>query len=200
MSAERILVQVPVAELPPRAQALLDPGIPRPANARFLARRTHTAWIPGAWLIGLLVVGIASLRATLIAGLDPGAGSERTVYAVMTAVCLVGAVFAARMLLRGQAEQRDLRRGRYRLGLHILGLDGLLIAGRDRHTWVPRAILPDAQDVTRPGSGGNRPPSYAYFIVDEAGRMDRLDCGGQTHSALRMWAEQATLPEGGGWA
>ena len=199
MSAERILVQVPVTELPVRVQALLDPGIPRPADARFLARRTHMAWFPGAWLIGLLVVGIASLRATLIAGLDPAAGGERVIYGAMAAVCLVGAMFAAAKLLQGLVERRDVKRGVHRKGLHVLGREGLLIVGTDRHTWVPREKLPPATDVTDARSGGPSPPAYAYFIVDAQGRLDRLDCGTQTHSALRMWAEHGQLPEGGGW-
>jgi hypothetical protein len=199
MGDDRILVQVPTEQLPVRAQALLDSGIPRPAGSRFLARRTHVSWIPAAWLVGLLVVGISSLRATIAAGLDPGAGAERIVYGALTAVCLVGAVFAAGKLLQGLTERRNVRRGDYRLGLHVLGREGLLIAGRDRHTWVPRAKLPDAQNVTESASGGNAPPSYAYFIVDDAGRMDRLDCGAMTQSALWMWTEHGQLPEGSGW-
>lgn len=200
MSDDRILVQVPAEELPLRAQALLDAGIPRPGGSRFLARRTHVVWIPAAWLAGLLVVGMASLRATISAGLDPAAGAERIVYGVMAAASLVGAVFAAGKLLQGLTERRDVRRGHYRQGLHVLGQDGLLIAGADRHTWVPRGKMPSAIDVTGPGSGGNSPPAYAYFIVDEAGRLHHLDCGSLTRSALWMWAEHGQLPEGSGWA
>lgn len=199
MGDDRILVQVPADELPLRVQALLDSGIPRPAGSRFLARRTHVSWIPAAWLVGLLVVGVSSLRATLAAGLDPAGGGERIIYGAMAAVCLVGALFAAGKLLQGLAERRDVRRGSYRKGLHVLGRDGLLIAGSDRHTWVPREKLPPATDVTESSSGGTAPPAFAYFIVDDAGRMDRLDCGGMTQSALWMWAEHGQLPEGGGW-
>lgn len=199
MSEDRILVQVQADELPPRAQALIDPGIPRPAGSRFLARRTHVIWIPAAWLVGLLVVGISSLRATIAAGLDPSAGAERVIYGATAAVCLVGALFAAGKLLQGLAERRDVRRGSYRRGLHVLGRDGLLIAGSDRHTWVPRALIPPATDVTDSSSGGTSPPAFAYFIIDDAGRMDRLDCGILTKSALWMWAEHGQLPEGNGW-
>jgi len=199
VSEDRILVQVPADELPLRVQALIDPGIPRPAGSRFLARRTHVIWIPAAWLVGLLVVGISSLRATIAAGLDPSAGAERVIYGAMAAVCLVGALFAAGKLLQGLAERRDVRRGSYRRGLHVLGRDGLLIAGSDRHTWVPRALIPPATDVTDSSSGGTSPPAFAYFIIDDAGRMDRLDCGILTKSALWMWAEHGQLPEGNGW-
>ncbi|MFM1965267.1 MAG: hypothetical protein RL134_992 [Actinomycetota bacterium] len=199
MGDDRILVQVPAQELPLRAQALLDSGIPRPAGSRFLARRTHLSWIPAAWLGGLLLVGFASVRATITAGLDPAAGAERLIYGALAAVSLVGAVFAAGKLLQGLAERRDVRRGHYRRGLHVLGRDGLLIAGSDRHTWVPREKLPPATDVTDQTGGGTAPPAFAYFIVDDAGRMDRLDCGGMTQSALWMWAEHGQLPEGGGW-
>jgi hypothetical protein len=199
MGDDRILVQVPAQELPLRAQALLDSGIPRPAGSRFLARRTHLSWIPAAWLGGLLLVGFASVRATITAGLDPAAGAERLIYGALAAVSLVGAVFAAGKLLQGLTERRDVRRGHYRRGLHVLGRDGLLIAGSDRHTWVPREKLPPATDVTGPSSGGNAPPAYAYFIVDDTGRMDRLDCGILTKTALWMWAEHGQLPEGGGW-
>jgi hypothetical protein len=199
MDDDRILVQVPVEALPPRAQALLDPAIPRPAGSRFLARRTHLSWVPAAWLVGLLAIGISSLRATLAAGLDPLAGAERIIYGALAAVCLVGALFAAAKLAQGLAERWQLRRGDYRRGLHLLSLEGLLIAGRDRHTWVPRVQLPAPQDVTDSVGGGNAAPSYAYVIVDGDGRIDRLDCGALTQSALRMWAEYGQLPEGGGW-
>lgn len=199
MSEDRILVQVPAEDLPLRARTLLDSAIPRPGDTRFLARRTHVGWIPALWLAGLLAVGIASLRATVAAGLDPGGGSERLVYGAMTAVCLVGAIVSARTMLQGLAERRDVRRGLYRQGLHVLGQEGLLIAGRDRHTWVPRHLLPPAADVSGPASGGNNVPSYAYFIVDGGKRMERLDCGILTKTALWMWAEHGELPEGGGW-
>ena len=199
MSSDRILVQVSAEELPLRAQALLDSGIPRPVDSRFLARRTHLSWIPAAWLAGLLLVGFASVRTTIAAGLDPAAGAERIIYGALAAVSLVGAVFAAGKLLQGLAERRDVQRGHYRRGLHVLGRDGLLIAGRDHHTWVPRAMLPPATDVTDQTGGGSSPPSYAFFIVDDAGRMDRLDCGILTKTALWMWAEHGQLPEGSGW-
>lgn len=199
MAGDRILVQVPARELPLRVRALVDPGLPRPDGSRFLARRTHLSWVPAAWLVGLIVVGVSSVRATLAAGLDPSAGDERIIYGAIAAVCLVGAVFAAGKLVQGLTERRAVKRGTYRQGLHVLGREGLLIAGADRHTWVPRALLPEAKDVTGPSSGGNAPPAYAYFIVDDAGRMDRLDCGIQTKSALWMWAEHGQLPESGGW-
>lgn len=199
MGDDRILIQVPAEQLPVRARALIDPGIPRPAGSRFLARRTHVSWIPAAWLIGLLVVGMSSLRATIAAGLDPSAGDERIIYGALAAVSLVGAVFAARKLLQALTQRRDVMRGTYRTGLHVLGRDGLLIAGSDRHTWVPRPLLPPATDVTDSSGGGTSPPAFAYFIVDDAGRMDRLDCGAVTQSALWMWAEHGQLPEGSGW-
>jgi hypothetical protein len=107
MSSDRILVQVSAEELPLRAQALLDSGIPRPVDTRFLARRTHLSWIPAAWLAGLLLVGFASVRATIAAGLDPAAGAERLIYGALAAVSLVGAVFAAGKLLQGLAERDD---------------------------------------------------------------------------------------------
>ena len=199
MAGDRILVRVSAEELPLRVQALLDSGIPRPANSRFLVRRTHISWAPAAWLVFLLMIGISSLRATILAGLDPQAGAQRIVYGSMAAICLFFAVFAAGKLIVGLTERRDVRRGDYRRGLHLLGLDGLLIAGRDLHTWVPRDKMPPAADVTGPGSGGNRPPSYAYFIVDDHQRMERLDCGGMTQSALWMWSEHGFMPEGSGW-
>lgn len=199
MADDRILVQVPAEDLPPHVRALLDPGRPRPVGSRFLARRTHVTWIPAAWLVGLIVVGLASLRATVAAGLDPAAGGERVVYGAMAAVCLIGAMFAAAKLLQGLIERRDMKRGTYRKGLHVLDREGLLIAGSDRHTWVPRERLPKATDVTDARGGGPSPPAYAYFIVDAEGRLDRLDCGTLTKSALWTWAEHGQLPEGDGW-
>lgn len=199
MPDDRILVRVPADELPLRAQALLDSGIPRPANSRFLVRRTYISWAPAAWLVFLLVIGIASLRATISAGLNPSAGSERIVYGVMTAICLFFAVFAAGKLIVGLTERRDVKRGDYRLGLHLLGLDGLLIAGRDLHTWVPRDLMPAPMEISGPASGAGHSPSYAYIIVDDREQMERLDCGTLTKTALWVWQEHGHLPEGGGW-
>jgi hypothetical protein len=193
-----MLVRVTADGLPLRVRALLDSGIPRPANSRFLVRRTYVSWAPAAWLVFLLVIGIASLRATIAAGLNPSAGAERIIYGVMTAICLFFAVFAAGKLIVGLTERRDVKRGDYRLGLHLLDLDGLLIAGRDLHTWVPRGILPEPVKVTS-GSGESVTVTYVYTLVDDEGRADRLECSTLENTALWMWQEHGQLPEGGGW-
>lgn len=198
MPDDRMLVRVDADGLPLRARALLDSGIPRPANSRFLVRRTYISWAPAAWLVFLLVIGISSLRATISAGLNPSAGSERIVYGVMAAICLFFAVFAARKLLVGLAERRDVKRGDYRLGLHLLGLDGLLIAGRDLHTWVPRGMLPEPVKVTK-GSGESVYVTYVYALADDEGRADRLECGFLENMALWMWQEHGYMPEGSEW-
>ena len=199
MPDDRILVRVSADDLPLRARALLDSGIPRPANSRFLVRRTYVSWAPAAWLVFLLVIGIASLRATLAAGLNPSAGAERIIYGVMTAICLFFAVFAAGKLIVGLTERRDVKRGDYRLGLHLLDLDGLLIAGRHLHTWVPRRMLPEPVKVTS-GSGESVTVTYVYALADDEGRADRLECSTLENTALWMWQEHGQLPEGGGWA
>lgn len=198
MPDDRILVRVSAEELPLRAQALLDSGIPRPANSRFLVRRTYISWAPAAWLVFLLVIGISSLRATIAAGLNPSAGSERIVYGVMAAICLFFAVFAAGKLIVGLTERRDVKRGDYRLGLHLLGLDGLLIAGRDLHTWVPRGMLPEPVKVTK-GSGESAYVTYVYSLADAEGRADRLECGFVENMALWMWQQHGYMPEGSEW-
>ncbi len=198
MSADEILVRVDADGLPLRARALLDSGIPRPASSRFLVRRTYISWAPAAWLIFLLVIGISSLRATIAAGLDPSAGSERVVYGVMTAICLFFAVFSAGKLIVGLTERRDVKRGDYRQGLHLLGLDGLLIAGRDLHTWVPRGQLPEPVKVTK-GSGESAYATYVYTLVDAEGRADRLECSTLENMALWMWQEHGLMPEGREW-
>lgn len=199
MADDRILVRVSAEELPLRAQALLDSSSPRPAGSRFLVRRTHAQWIPAAWLAGLLVIGIAGLRSTLAAGLDPQAGAERIVYGSLAAICLVGAAFAAGKLVQGLAERRAIRRGRYRRGLHVLGREGLLIAGRGTHTWVPRDVMPEPMEISGPASGAGHSPSYAFIMIDDHERMERLDCGITTKNALWAWAEHGQLPEGDGW-
>jgi hypothetical protein len=199
MPDDRILVRVSADDLPLRARALLDSGIPRPANSRFLVRRTYVSWAPAAWLVFLLVIGIASLRATIAAGLNPSAGAERIIYGVMTAICLFFAVFAAGKLIVGLTERRDVKRGDYRLGLHLLDLDGLLIAGRHLHTWVPRRMLPEPVKVTS-GSGESVFVTYVYALADDEGRADRLECSTLEKTALWMWQEHGQLPEGGGWA
>jgi hypothetical protein len=199
MPDDRILVRVSADDLPLRARALLDSGIPRPANSRFLVRRTYVSWAPAAWLVFLLVIGIASLRATIAAGLNPSAGAERIIYGVMTAICLFFAVFAAGKLIVGLTERRDVKRGDYRLGLHLLDLDGLLIAGRHLHTWVPRRMLPEPVKVTS-GSGESVFVTYVYALADDEGRADRLECSKLENTALWMWQEHGQLPEGGGWA
>ena len=199
MPDDRILVRVSAEELPLRAQALLDSSSPRPAGSRFLVRRTHAQWIPAAWLAGLLVIGIASLRSTLAAGLDPQSGAERLVYGSLAGISLVGAAFAAGKLVQGLAERRAIRRGRYRRGLHVLGREGLLIAGRGTHTWVPRDLMPEPMEISGPASGAGHSPSYAFIMIDDHERMERLDCGITTKNALRAWAEHGQLPEGDGW-
>jgi hypothetical protein len=138
------------------------------------------------------------VRATIVAGLDPAAGAERLIYGALAAVSLVGAVFAAGKLLQGLAERRDVQRGHYRRGLHVLGRDGLLIAGRDHHTWVPRGMLPEPVKVTS-GSGESVTVTYVYTLVDDEGRADRLECSTLENTALWMWQEHGHLPEGGGW-
>lgn len=199
MPDDVILVRVPAEELPLQAQALLDASIPRPAGSRLLVRRTQAPWIPAIWLAGLAAIGIASLHSTLQAGLSRQAGSERVVYGIVAAICLVGTAFAAGKLLQAWAERRDVRLGRYRRGLHILGREGLLIAGREVHTWVPRDRMPTPVEISGPASGAGHSPSYAFIIVDDRERMERLDCGITTKSALSTWAEVGRLPEGGGW-
>lgn len=199
MPDDRMLVRVNADGLPLRVRALLDSGIPRPANSRFLVRRTYISWAPAAWLVFLLVIGIASLRATVAAGLNPSAGAERIIYGVMTAICLFFAVFAAGKLIVGLTERRDVKRGDYRLGLHLLDLDGLLIAGRGLHTWVPRGMLPEPVKVTS-GSGESVYVTYVYALADHEGRADRLECSTLENTALWMWQEHGQLPSGGGWA
>lgn len=198
MAADEILVRVDAERLPLRARALLDSGIPRPAHSRFLVRRTHISWAPAAWLVFLLVIGISSLWATIAAGLNPSAGAERVIYGVMTAICLFFAVFSAGKLIVGLTERRDVKRGDYRLGLHLLGLDGLLIAGRDLHTWVPRGMLPEPVKVTS-GSGESVSVTYVYTLVDAEGHADRLDCSTWENMALWMWQEHGHMPKGSEW-
>lgn len=198
MADPRTLVRVPARDLPPQARALLDPGLPRPETARYLVRRSRVVWIPLAWLIGLLVVGLASLRMTLAAGLDPAAGDGRMVYAALAAASLVGALFAGGKLVQGMSERRDIAIGAYRQGLHVLGTDGLLIAGRHVHTWVPRDCMPPAMQI-REGGGGSHVAIFAFVIVDDSQRTERLDCGFATTTALQSWAEDGVLPQGNGW-
>jgi hypothetical protein len=190
----RLLIQVSAAELPVRAQALLDPGSPRPEDSRLQVRRTYLVWIPALWLAALVVVGFASLRATLVAGTDQAGGSERIIYGAMAMICLIFAVVSAHRLLLGIAERSEVQLDRYRQGLHLLGLEGLLVAGRDSHTWIPRALLPAPIDVT-----ATHVKTYAYMLADGDGRVERLECGFSTQSALYLWAEHGLLPQGGGW-
>lgn len=198
MADTRLLIRVSAAELPPRAQAVLDPEVPRPADSRFLLRRTFLVWIPLAWLGPLLVVGFASARETIAAWPDPAGAAARITYGSMTVVCLIGAAVGAHRLVLGIAERDEVRLGRYRQGLHVLGLEGLLIAGHDAHTWVPRALLPEPIDVT-PKGGGAGVKLYAYALADGTGRVERLDCGFTTQSTLWLWTEHGYLPDGGGW-
>lgn len=198
MGESRLLVKVSTAELPLRAQALLDPEMPRPVDSRFQVRRTHLIWIPLAWLVPLLVIGLASLRSTIAVWPDPAAGPNRIIYGSMAAICLIFAAVSAHRLALGIGERDEVRRGRYRQGLHVLGREGLLIAGRDAHTWVPRSLLPMPIDVaSRSGGGGVK--SCAYVLADGTGRVERLGCGFATQSALWLWAEHGYLPEGGRW-
>jgi hypothetical protein len=198
VAESRLLIKGSAAELPLRAQALLDPEIPRPADSRFQVRRTHLIWIPLAWLVPLLVIGLASLRSTIAVWPDPAAGPARIIYGSMAVICLIFAAVSAHRLALGIGERDEVRRGRYREGLHVLGLEGLLIAGRDAHTWVPRSLLPMPIEVTsRSGGGGVK--SYAYVLADGTGRVERLGCGFATPAALWLWTEHGYLPEGRWW-
>ena len=199
MGEPRLLIQVSAADLPLRAQALLDPENPRPAESRFQLRRTYLIWVPLAWLAALLVIGFASLRSTIAAWPDPAAGDARIIYGSMAVICLIAAAVGAHRLVLGLREREEIKQGRYRQGLHVLGSEGLLIAGRDSHTWVPRSLLPEPIDVT-PKSGGAGVKSYAYVLADGAGRIERLECGFATQSALWLWTAHGYLPEGGGWS
>lgn len=198
MGESRLLIGVSAAELPLRVQALLDPEMPRPADSRFQVRRTHLIWTPLAWLGPLLAVGFSSLRMTIEAWPDPAAGPARIIYGSMALICLFFAAVSARLLVLGISEREEVKQGRYRQGLHVLGLEGLLIAGRDAHTWVPRPLLPEPIDVTF-NIGGAGVKSYAYVLADGTGRVERLDCGFTTQSALWLWTAHGYLPEGGWW-
>jgi len=193
----RLLINVNAAELPLCAQALLDPEIPRPSDSRFQIRRTHLIWIPLAWLVPLLVVGLASLRSTIAAWPDPAAAA-RVVYGAMAVICLIFAAVSTHRLALGIRERDEVKRDRYRQGLHVLGAEGLLIAGVDAHTWVPRSMLPEPIEVSS-RSGGSAVKSYAYVLADGTGRVERLGCGFATRSALWLWAEHGYLPAGGRW-
>ncbi|MCW1957552.1 MAG: hypothetical protein KIH64_003205 [Mycobacterium sp.] len=198
MAESRLFIGVSAAELPLRAQALLDPEIPRPADSRFQVRRTHLIWIPLAWLVPLLIVGFSSVRMTITVWSDPAAGAARIIFGSMALVCLILAAISAHRLVLGISERESVKQGRYRQGLHVLGMEGLLIAGRDAHTWVPRSLLPEPTDVTsRSGGGGVK--LYAYTLADGTGRVERLACGFPTQSALWLWAEHGSLPEVGWW-
>lgn len=194
----RLLVRVPAAELPPRVRALLDPDTPRPADSRFQVRRQHPVWVPVTWLVALLVVGHASTRYTVAAWWDPAGAAARIIYGGMAATCLFFAVVSVYRLAVALNERREVKLGRYRQGLHVLGSEGLLVAGSELHTWVPRPLLPAPVDVTSRGGGGTV-KSYAYFFDDGHGRVERFDCGVLTESALWMWAEQGRLPAGDDW-
>lgn len=198
LSESALLIRVPAAELPPRAQALLDPTIPRPADSRLQVRRTQLSWIPALWLAGLVAVGLASVLAMTSTGPGSVDATDRTLYGVIGLVCFLFAAVSAHRLILGLAERRAVRGERYRWGLHLLGEEGLLIAGRADHTWVPRSLLPAPATVSSRG-GGASVASYRYTLADGSGRTERLDCGVRTQAALRAWAESGELPQGDGW-
>lgn len=187
-----------MSDLPPRARALLDTESPRPADSRFQVRRLHPVWVPASWLIVLLIVGHASTRYAVAAWWDPAGGAARTIYGGMAATCLFFATVAVYRLAVALNERREVKLGRYRQGLHVLGTEGLLVAGDDEHTWVPRDLLPKPVEVASRG-GGATVKSYAYILDDGRGRVERLDCGVLTQTALRLWAEHRQLPDGKDW-
>lgn len=190
--SSRILVDVPAKELNERAQAQLDPTRARDPDCRFFVRRTRLVWVPAACLAGLLVVGAVAVRATVQAGLDRSQGDQRFVYGSMAAICLVFALFAAQRLVLGWAERRQLRNGMFRQGMHVIGREGLLIAGRRRHTWVPRELLPEPVKVASTGRNG---AAYTFTLVDQAsGRRTVLRCGFVRQSALWAWQHHGVLP------
>lgn len=193
-----MLIRVPAAELPLPAQSLLDSDVPRRPDSRFLPRRTTLTWLPAAWAAALTVVGLTSLYAMLSAGSDPANRDQRFAFGAIAGICLVAAAMAVRRVIPGLRERRAIDDGRYRRGLHVLGLEGLLIADGHTHTWVPRLLLPEPMSVSSRG-GGASVMSYSYILVDARGRTERLDCGTQTQTALWAWARLGQLPRGDGW-
>lgn len=195
MADPRILIRVAADELPPRPRLLLAGDVPRPPDTRFQVRRSQVVWAPAAWLTVLLPIGAAAIVA-LSRGGGP-AGDRQVVYAAIAAMSVGFAAVNVRSLLRGLAEREQIRRGEHRLGVHLIGLEGLLVAGRAEHTWVPRALLPPAVDVTPPG-GGPQVPIYAVEVTDGS-RSERLEFSGPTRMALWTWAQHGMLPDGEGW-
>lgn len=193
-----LLVRVPAADLPSPVRALLAPLTPRPSYSRFQVRRLHPVWVPAGWLAALVVVGHSSTRYAVAAWWDPAAVAARIIYGGMAATCLFFATVAVYRLAVALNERREVKLGRYRRGLHVLGTEGLLIAGDDEHTWVPRDLLPEPIEVASRG-GGATVKSYAYVLDDGRGRVERLDCGVLTQTALWMWAEHGRLPDGRDW-
>lgn len=192
MAEGRIAIRVAADHLPLRVRSLLDAETPRPPESRYRVRRTHLAWPAAASFTGLAIVGVVAIRAAISSTAD-----HRVVYGSLAAISLLAAALCLPALLRGIAERRAVGAGSYRQGLHLLGPEGLLIAGREVHTWVPRGSMPAGVDVTPPG-GGPQIPVYAYDLRAD-GRSERLECGPATHIALRLWAERGVLPDGGGW-
>ena len=59
--------------------------------------------------------------------------------------------------------------------------------------------MPEPMEISGPASGAGHSPSYAFIMIDDHERMERLDCGITTKNALWAWAEHGQLPEGDGW-
>ena len=187
---ETVLIDVPVSQLPSALRARLVPGAVIAGSDRFRPARRPTVLWPTLWICALLVVGIASLVATLRTGFDPLAGASRFVYAGLTGALLLGAAFASRTLVHAWRQ----RRGSSRLGCHIVARAGVLIADRSGCTWVPRGFLPapvdDPSTDTRFGGGG-----VLFILTDGSGGLKRWSAPRRVGSEVDLWRREGVMPD-----
>lgn len=185
-----VLIDIPDSGLPSSLRARLVPDAVVSATDRFRpARRPSLLW-PLVWTVVLLIIGGASVIATVRTGVDPQAGDSRFIYAGLAGALLLGAVFAARALVHSWRQ----RRGNSRLGCHLIARVGLLIADRAGCTWVPRERLPapvdDPSTDTRSGEGG-----VVFVISDGSGSLKRWSVARRVGREVDLWRREGVMPD-----
>ncbi|MFY9330139.1 MAG: hypothetical protein WAO41_00485 [Candidatus Nanopelagicales bacterium] len=188
-----VLIDVAPQSLPPTLQLRLLGGGSEGTQDRFRPQPLPSARTPMLWMLLCAMSGLALLAIALPLPSNPVGDFERFLAAIFAAICAVFTLYAGLHLRSAVTERRDARAGKYRLGAHILGREGLLIAERGRCTWAPRQMLiapvADPSSDTRSGSG-----RYLLLISDGRGHIKRVALARSTARDIDHWRRTGTLP------
>ncbi len=188
-----VLIDVAPQSLPPTLQLRLVSSGSGVTQDRFRPKPLSPLRTPVIWLTLCVVTGIALVAVALPWPSNPVGNFERFIAAAFAAIFAVFALYAGLHLRAALGERHDARAGNYRLGTHVFGREGLLIAERGRCTWAPRQALtaPVADPSSDTRSGGGR---YLLMISDGRGQLKRVALSRSTAMDIDHWRQTGTLP------